>query len=72
MLESSPVDAKSPSKERELYVSEIPGAPEDSSEEHVDPAESSKDRHQKIRQIDDFVSGKRQYVEVHECALSVL
>jgi hypothetical protein len=59
-------------KERELYVSEILDAPKESYEEGVDPAEASKERHEKIRQIDDFLKGKRQYVEVHECVLTVL
>jgi hypothetical protein len=59
-------------QERELYVSEILQPPKESSDERVDPAEASKERHKKIRQIDDFIKGKRQYVEVHECVLAVL
>ena len=59
-------------QERELYVSEILQAPKESSNERVDPAEASKERHKKIRQIDDFVKEKRQYVEVHECVLAVI
>jgi hypothetical protein len=52
-------------KERELYVSEMLQALNEQSE-------ASKERHEKIRQIDDFLKGKRQYVEVHECVLAVL
>ncbi len=59
-------------RERELYVSEILDGPKESSEEGVDSAAASKDRQEKIRQIDDFLKGKRQYVEVNECVLTVL
>ena len=59
-------------KERDLYVFEILQARKESSDERVDPAEASKERHKKIRQIDDFIKGKRHYVEVHECVLEVL
>ncbi len=59
-------------KEREIYDSEILGAHEESVEQPVDSAEAPKDHHKKIRQIDDFKKGKRQYVEVHECVLAVL
>ena len=59
-------------QERELYVSEILQAPKESSGERVDIAVASEERHKKIRQIDDLIKGKRQYVEVHECVLAVL
>ena len=59
-------------QERELYVSEILQAPKESSDERVDPVEASKERHKKIRQIDDFIKRKRPYVEVHECVLAGL
>ena len=58
-------------KERELYVSEILGAHEESVEQPVDSAEAPKDPHKEIRQIDDFIIAKKRYVEVHECVLSV-
>ena len=58
-------------KERELYVSEILGAHEESVEQPVDSAEAPKDRHKEIRQIDDFLKANKRYVEVHECVLSV-
>ena len=59
-------------QERKRYVSEILNASKKSFEEGADPAEASKERHEKIRQIDDFLKGKRQYVEVRECVLTVL
>jgi len=59
-------------KERELYVSEILRAHKESSDQPVDPAEAPKDPHKEIRQIDDFLKTKRQYVEIHECVLRVL
>ena len=59
-------------KERELYVSEILRADQESSDQPVDPADAPKDRHKEIRQIDDFLKAKRQYVEIHECVLIVL
>ena len=59
-------------QERERYVSEILNASKKSFEEGADPTEASKERHEKIRQIDDFLKGKRQYVEVRECVLTVL
>jgi len=59
-------------QERELYVSEILQAPRESSDERADSVSASNERHKKIRQIDDFLKGKRQYVEVHECILAVL
>ena len=59
-------------KERELYVKEILRADKESSDQPVDPAEAPKDRHEEIRQIDDFLKAKRQYVEIHECVLRVL
>ena len=59
-------------QERELYVSEMLRAPKVSSEESVEEAEASKERHEKIRQIDDFLKGKRQYVKVRECVLAAL
>jgi hypothetical protein len=59
-------------KERELYVSEILDREEEPSEDGLDSAEASKLRHEKIRQIDDFLRPKRQYVEVHECVLQAI
>lgn len=58
--------------ERELYVAEVLQAPEESFDEHITSAEASKERHEKIRQIDDFLKEKRQYVEVQECVLAAL
>ena len=59
-------------KERELYVSEILRAHKEPSDQLVDPAEAPKDGHKEVRQIDDFLKSKRQYVEIHECVLNVL
>jgi len=59
-------------QERELYVAEVLQAPNESSDERIASAEVSKERHEKIRQIDDFIKRKRPYVEVHECVLAVL
>ena len=59
-------------QERELYISEMLRAPKVSREESVEEAEASKVRHEKVRQIDKFLKGKRQYVEFHECVLAVL
>ena len=59
-------------RERELYVSEILDEPKESSEEGVDSAAASKDRHEIIRQIDDFLTEKWEYVKVRECVLTVL
>ena len=59
-------------QERELYVSEILRAPKVSSEESVEEAKASKERHEKIRQIDDFLKRERRYVEVRECVLAAL
>lgn len=59
-------------QERELYVSEMLRAPKVSSEESVEEAKASKERHEKIRQIDVFLKREKRYVEIHECVLSVL
>ncbi len=59
-------------QERELYISEILHAPKVSSEKGVEQAEASKERHEKVRQIDDFLKIKRRYVDVHECVLEAL
>ena len=59
-------------KERELYISQILDAPKESFQEDVEQDEACKERHKKIREIDDFLKGKRQYVEVQECVLKVL
>ena len=59
-------------QERELYVAEVLQAPKESSDEHIASGEASEERHEKIKQIDDFIRGKRPYVEVHECVLAVL
>ncbi len=59
-------------KERELYVSEILRAHKESSDQPVDSDEAPKDRHKEIGQIDDFLKAKRQYVEIHDCVLTVL
>ena len=59
-------------QERELYISEMLRAPKVSSEESVEEAKASKERHEKIRQIDDFLKRERLYVEVRECVLAAL
>jgi hypothetical protein len=59
-------------QERELYVEQILRADEEPSEQPVDSAEKPEDRHKEIRQIDDLLKEKRQYVEIHECVLGVL
>jgi hypothetical protein len=60
-------------KERELLVGEIlRGSPNESSDELVDPAEAPTDRHEEIRQIDDFLKTERQNIKIHECVLNVL
>jgi len=59
-------------RERELYAAEVQRAPKESSDERIASAEASKELHEKIRQIDDFIKGKRPYVEIHECVLAVL
>ena len=59
-------------RERELYVSEILGAHNKSTDQPVDPANEDKDPHKEAREIDDFLKEKRQYVEVHECVLEAL
>lgn len=59
-------------QERDLYISEILRALKVSSDESVEEAEASKERHERVRQIDDLVKKERRYVEVHECVLSAL
>jgi len=59
-------------QERELYISEMLRAPKVSSEESVEEAKASKERHERIRQIDDFLKRERRYVKVRECVLSTL
>jgi hypothetical protein len=59
-------------QERELQISEMLRAPKVSSEESVEEAKASKERHEKIRQIDDFLKRERRYVEVRECVLTAL
>ena len=59
-------------QERELYVSEMLRALKVSSDESVEEAKASKERHEKIRQIDDFLKSERRYVEVRECVLAAL
>ncbi len=59
-------------QERELYISEMLRAPKVSSEESAEEAKASKERHERIRQIDDFLKKERRYVEVHECVLAAL
>ena len=59
-------------QERELHISEMLRAPKLSSDMSTEEAEASKQRHEKIRQIDDFLKGQRRYVEVRECVLAAL
>ncbi len=59
-------------QERELYISEMLRAPKVSWEESVEEAEATKERHEKIRQIDDFLKRERRYVKVHECVHTAL
>jgi len=59
-------------KERELYVSEMLRLPRVSSDESVEEANASAERHEKIRQIDYLVKREKRYIKVHECVLSVL
>jgi len=59
-------------RERELFVAEGMRAPGESSDERIASAKASQELHEKIRQIDDFIRGKRPYVEIHECVLAVL
>ena len=59
-------------REREHYVSEILGAHNKSTDQPVDPADEDKEPHKEVREIDDFLKERRQYVEVHECVLEGL
>ena len=59
-------------QEREHYVSEILRLSKEFSDERIDPAEASGERHEKVRQIDKLLKGTRQYVEIHDCVLAVL
>jgi len=59
-------------EEREHYISEMMRAPKVSSEQSAEEAKTSKERHEKVRQIDDFLKRERQYVEVRECVLVAL
>jgi len=59
-------------KERERYVNETLASNKESSDQPVDSAEATKDRHRTIRQIDDFIRQKTFYVKVNECVIEVL
>ncbi len=59
-------------QEREHYVSEMLRAPKVSSEQSIEEAKASKERHKTIRQIDEFLKRERRYVEVRECVLAAL
>ncbi len=59
-------------QKREFYVSEMLRSPKVSSDESVEEAEASRERHEKIRQIDAFLKKERRYVEVRECVLAAL
>jgi hypothetical protein len=58
--------------ERELYVAEILGGKDKSTDQPVDPADEGEEPHKEIREIDDFLKEKTRYVEIHECVLEVL
>ena len=60
------------SSDRELYVAEILGAHNKSTDQPIDPADGDKEPHREVREIDDFLKEKTRYVEVHECVLEVL
>jgi hypothetical protein len=57
-------------RERELYVAKVLQAP--AGPDPIDSPDASKERHKKIKQIDDFLKKERQYVEVNECVLAIL
>ena len=59
-------------QERERYISEMLRAPKVSSEQNVEEAKASKELHEKVRQIDNFLKRKRRFVEVRECVLAAL
>ena len=59
-------------REREFYISEMLRAPKVSSDQSVEEAKASKERHDKTRQIDDFLKRERRYVAVRQCVLAAL
>jgi len=59
-------------EERERYVAEMLRAPKMSVDESIEEAEASRERHEKIRRIDDFLRSQRRYVEIRECVLAAL
>ena len=59
-------------QEREHYVSEMLRLPKVSSDESVEEAKASEERHEKVRQIDDLLKSEKRYIEIHECVLSRL
>lgn len=59
-------------QEREIYISQFLQAPKVSSEQSAEEAKASKERHERIRQIDDLLMRERRYVEIRECVLAAL
>ena len=69
-MQSAKQSISDKAEERELHISEMLRTPKVSSEQSVEEAKASKERHERIRQIDDSLKRERRYVEVRECVLA--
>lgn len=59
-------------QERKLIVSEMLRAPTVSSEESIETRQASRERHERLRQIDELLKRHRRYVEVYDCVIGEL
>ena len=60
------------STEREYHVSKIIGGKDESKHQPGGSAETDKEIHKEVREIDAFLKEQRRYVDVHECVLETL
>ena len=57
---------------REHGMPESQPPPNGSPDEDIDPAREKYEREKEVERIDEFVTAKERYVEVHECILATL